>query len=107
MNNDRQKKVLEIIRNEMSSEERKENDLNLETGEPSWLTTLAIKEAGYILNKQSFWICYPSSMDGDWNKFYVIVHVVIHLICNTLSSIHKESFWLYAMTNIRNKRRTC
>ena len=65
MNNDRQKKVLEIIRNEMSSEERKENDLNLETGEPSWLTTLPIKEAGYILNKQSFWICNPSNMDGD------------------------------------------
>ena len=65
MNNDRQKKVLEIIRNEMSSEERKENNLNLETGEPSWLTTLPIKEAGYILNKQSFWICYPSNMDGD------------------------------------------
>ena len=64
-NNDRQKKVLEIIRNEMSSEERKENNLNLETGEPSWLTTLPIKEAGYILNKQSFWICYPSNMDGD------------------------------------------
>ena len=65
MNNDRQKKVLEIIRNEMSSEERKENDLNLETGETSWLTTLPIKEAGYILNKQSFWICYPSNMDED------------------------------------------
>ena len=65
MNNDRQKKVLEIIRNEMSSEERKENDLNLETAEPSWLTTLPIKEAGYILNKQSFWICNPSNMDGD------------------------------------------
>ena len=29
MNNDRQKKILEILRNEMSSEERKQNDLNL------------------------------------------------------------------------------
>ena len=32
MKNDRQKKILESIRNEMSSEERQRNDLNLETG---------------------------------------------------------------------------
>ena len=32
MKNDRQKKILESIRNEMSSEERKQNNLNLETG---------------------------------------------------------------------------
>ena len=38
----------------MSSEERKQNDLNLETGASSSLTTLLIKEQGYILNKQSF-----------------------------------------------------
>ena len=37
----------------MSSEERKQNDLNLETGASSSLTTLLIKEQGYILNKQS------------------------------------------------------
>ena len=55
MNNNRQKKILEIIRNEMSSEERKQNDLNLEIGAFSWLTTLPIKEEGYVLNKQSFW----------------------------------------------------
>ena len=38
----------------MSSEERKQNDLNLENGVSSWLTTLPIKEEGYILNTQSF-----------------------------------------------------
>ena len=54
MKNDRQKEILEIVRNEMSSEERKQNDLNLETGTSSWLTALPIKEEGYILNKQSF-----------------------------------------------------
>ena len=55
MKNDRQKKILEIIRNEMNSEERKQkNDLNLETGTPSWLTTLLIREKGYILNKKGF-----------------------------------------------------
>ena len=32
LNNDRQKKTVEIIRNEMSSEERKQNDLNLKAG---------------------------------------------------------------------------
>ena len=55
MKKDRQKKILEIIRNEMSSEERKQNDLNLETDASSWLTTLPIEEEGYILNEQSFW----------------------------------------------------
>ena len=55
MNNDRQKKIFEIIRNKVSSEEGKQNDLNFETGESSWLTSLPIKEEGYILNKQSFW----------------------------------------------------
>ena len=39
----------------MSSEERKQNDLNLETGASFRLTTLPIKEEGYNLNKQSFW----------------------------------------------------
>ena len=51
MKNNRQRKALEIIRNKMSSEERKQNDLNLETGASSWLTTLPIKEERYILNK--------------------------------------------------------
>ena len=55
MSNDLQKKILEIIRNKISPGERKQNDLNLETGASSWLTTLPIKEEGYILNKQSFW----------------------------------------------------
>ena len=52
---DRQKEILEIIRNKMSSEERKQNDLILETGTSSWLTTLPIRGERYILNKQSFW----------------------------------------------------
>ena len=34
----------------MSSEERTQNDLNLETGASSWLTVLPIKDEGYILN---------------------------------------------------------
>ena len=47
--NDRQKKILELIRNEISSEERKKN-LNLKIGASSWLATLPIKEEGYIPN---------------------------------------------------------
>ena len=35
MKNDRQKKILEIIRNIMRSEERKQHDPNLETGASS------------------------------------------------------------------------
>ena len=44
----------------MSSEERKQIDLNLETGAFSWLTTLPVKKEGHILNKQSL-----SDMIGD------------------------------------------
>ena len=54
-NNDQQKKILEIMRNKMSSEERKQSDLNLETRRTSWLTTLPIKEEVYVLSKQNFW----------------------------------------------------
>ena len=49
------RQILEIIRNEMSSEERKQNDLNLQIGRSFWLTTLPIKEQEYVLNKQIFW----------------------------------------------------
>ena len=49
MKNDRQKKILELIRNQISSEGRKKN-LNLKIGASSWLTTLPIKEEGYIPN---------------------------------------------------------
>ena len=51
---DRQKKILGIIKNETSSEERKQHDLSLETGVSSWLKTLPINEEGYIPNKQIF-----------------------------------------------------
>ena len=46
MKDDWQKKILEIIRNKMSSRERKQNDLNLGTGLSFWLLTLPVKEKG-------------------------------------------------------------
>ena len=49
----------------MSSKERKQNDLNLETGASSWLTTLPIKEEGHILSNRVSGICYLSDMVGD------------------------------------------
>ena len=55
INSVRQKKILEIIRNKMSSEERKQNDSNLETTASSCLTIVPVKEEGYVPNKQSFW----------------------------------------------------
>ena len=51
---DRQKKILGTIRNETSSEERKQHDLSFETGASFWLKTLPINEEGYIPNKQIF-----------------------------------------------------
>ena len=58
-----QKKILKIIRNGMSSEERKQNDLNLKTGASSWLPFLPIKEEGYIVNKPMIWSL--SNMAGN------------------------------------------
>ena len=52
--NDRQKKILGIIRNETSSEERKQHDLSFETGTSFWPKTLPINKEGYIPNKQIF-----------------------------------------------------
>ena len=39
----------------MNEAQRRQNDLNLETGASSWLTTLLINDEGYVLNKQCFW----------------------------------------------------
>ena len=91
MENDRQKKVVEIIRKVMSSEERIQSYLNLQTIASSWLTMLFIKEEEYILNKQISGIYYLSDMAGDWNEFpvTVIVPVVVLLIYKTLSSVQK------------------
>ena len=66
MKNEQQKKVLEIIRNKMSSEERKQSHQILKLVWSSWLITLLIKEEGYILCKRRVsWICYLSDMAGD------------------------------------------
>ena len=90
----------------MSSEERKEKDINLETDASSWLTTLSIKEEGYILSNVSG-ICYLSGMAGDWNEFQVIVHIIIHLSYNGFSSVQKEGLWLYTTTTFEIQQQTC
>ena len=46
---------LDTIRLNLNEEQKRLNDLNVEQGASSWLTTLPIKEKGYILNKQLFW----------------------------------------------------
>ena len=74
MKNDPQEKIFEIIRNEMSSEERKQNDLNFETCASSWLTTLPIKEEGCSLNKQSF--CDLLSIRYGWRLKRIPSHCV-------------------------------
>ena len=52
----------------MSSKERKQNDLNLETGASSWLTTLPIKEEGHILSNQSFWDLLSIRYGWRWKR---------------------------------------
>ena len=74
MKNDPQEKIFEIIRNEMSSEERKQNDLNFETCASSWLTTLPIKEEGCSLNKQS--VCDLLSIRYGWRLKRIPSHCV-------------------------------
>ena len=103
MKNDLQKKILEIIGNEISSEERKQNDLNLETGASSWPPTLPIKEEGYILNKQSFW--HLLSIRYGWK----LKRIPSHCACgNTFNLQHAlqcpiEGFVTLRYNHIRNK----
>ena len=46
---------LENLRSGMSEEERKLNELATQKSASIWLTTLPIKQEGYILTKQQFW----------------------------------------------------
>ena len=39
----------------MNDQQRCLNDINREDGSSSWLTTIPLKDEGYILNKQLFW----------------------------------------------------
>ena len=39
----------------MNSEHLRTNDLNQKTGVSAWLTTLPLKQEGYVLTKQLFW----------------------------------------------------
>ena len=47
--------LLEQLRCNMDDVQKRLNDLATEKGASSWLTTLPIKEEGYLLNKQLFW----------------------------------------------------
>ena len=102
MNNDRQKKILEIIRDEMSLEERKQNDLNLETGASSRLTTLSIKEEGYILNKQSFWNLL--SIRYGWRLKRIPSHYACGITFNLQHALQcpKRGFVTLRHNHIRN-----
>ena len=79
--NDRLKKILKILRNELRK--RKQNDLNLETGASSWFTTLPIKEEGYTLNKQSFWDLL--SIRYGWK----LKRIPSHRACGNTFNLHQ------------------
>ena len=85
----------------MSSEERKQNDLNLETGASS-LTTLLIKEEGYILNKQSF-LDLPSIRYG-WRLKRIPSHCACSNIFNLQHPLQcsKRGFVTLCHNYIRN-----
>ena len=55
MKSERFKKTHEEIRETLNDEQKRLNDLNLKTSTSAWLTTLPIKDEGYVLNKQCFW----------------------------------------------------
>ena len=50
---------LYFIRSNINSEQVHNNNLNLETGASDWLTTLPLKQEGYVLTKQLFWDRIP------------------------------------------------
>ena len=103
MKNDLQKKILETIRKEMSSEERKQNDLNLETGASSRLITLPIKEEGYNLNKQSLWDLL--SIRYGWRLKRIPSHCACGNTFNSQQALQcpKEEFVTLRHNHIRNK----
>ena len=43
------------LRNDMSDEQRRLNEINRQQGASTWLTTLPIREEGYTINKNCFW----------------------------------------------------
>ena len=43
------------IRSELTEQQKRLNEINQEAGASSWLTTLPLKDEGYVLNKQIFW----------------------------------------------------
>ena len=47
--------TLESLRSRMTPLQLKLNDLNRESGASLWLSSLPLKEEGYVLNKQNFW----------------------------------------------------
>ena len=47
--------ILQRLRNDMSDEQRRLNEINRQQGASTWLTTLSIKEEGYTVNKNCFW----------------------------------------------------
>ena len=48
---EKNKNNLAIIRNELTDHQNRLNKINQATGASSWLTTLPIKDEGYVLNK--------------------------------------------------------
>ena len=51
----RHKKKLKMMRQDITEQQRRLDNLNQEQGASSWLTTSPIKEEGYDLTKQLFW----------------------------------------------------
>ena len=47
--------ILQRLRNDMSDEQRRLNEVNRQQGASTWLTTLPIKEEGYTINMNCFW----------------------------------------------------
>ena len=47
--------ILQRLRNDMTDEQQRLNEINQQQGASTWLTTLPIKEEGYTINKNCFW----------------------------------------------------
>ena len=51
----RNHELLQNLKAKMSPSQIRRNELNCEAGASIWLTSLPLKDEGYILNKQTFW----------------------------------------------------
>ena len=84
----RHRSILQRLRNDMSDEHQRSNEINQQQGVSTWLTTLPIKEEGYTIKKLLLGSDY--GMDGNYSDSQQSGNVGPVLPWTTLFHARKE-----------------